>query len=118
MGSQITIGQITRFPLKFIITTITRVAGVATLHLNTQNYMHVGVECLRNVIFDWCAEILVNMKHQLIKCKKGKNNNFGYGRILTILFFERVPCFRSRENLPFVDCHKPRLVRWSEVFVR
>ena len=32
-GSQISIGKITSFPLKFIVTNIKRVVGVETLHL-------------------------------------------------------------------------------------
>ena len=40
-GSQIPIAQITSFPLKVIVTTITRVSHIASLHLATHNYMHL-----------------------------------------------------------------------------
>ena len=49
--SEIALGQIMSFPLKFIVTTITWIAGVVTLHLATHSHVHLGVECLRIIIF-------------------------------------------------------------------
>ena len=51
-GTQVPIGQIESFPLKVIMSTITRVASVSYLHFSTCNHMHLVLECLRNVVFD------------------------------------------------------------------
>ena len=62
MGTQVPIGNIRRFPQKVIVTNIKRVFGVSSLHLATHNHMHLGVECLRNMVFDWCFVLVINMK--------------------------------------------------------
>ena len=49
---QVLIGQMARFSLKVIVRTITWVAGVSYLHLATYNHVLLGVEWMRNVVFD------------------------------------------------------------------
>ena len=64
-GTWVPIGQIFIFLLKMIVITITQVESVSSLHLATRNHMHLGVEFLRNVVFDWCFGLVINMKKKL-----------------------------------------------------
>ena len=90
------------------MSTITRVVGVSSLHFATCNHMHLGVECLRNVVFDWCLGLIINMKKQLNDCKIGKKKNFGYPNILTDFFFECVPALNPKVTLPHPHPHDHR----------
>ena len=55
--TQILIAQITKFPLKFLVSTVFRVVGSSTLHLATWTHMRIAVECLEvwslNGVWDW-----------------------------------------------------------------
>ena len=42
-GTQILIGHITSFPLKFIVSTIVRVAGYFSLHLEVRTHMGIAI---------------------------------------------------------------------------
>ena len=50
--TQVPIGQIASFPLKVIVRTITQVASVLSVHLATRSHMHLGVDCVRNAVFE------------------------------------------------------------------
>ena len=117
-GTQIPIGQITRFPLKFIVSTIARVAGSSTLHLATWTHMCIGVECLRGLVYDWCSGLVPIMKIQLFDCKRGRKKNFIYTIILVSFFFKRVFALSPAVILPSCPPREPRLMRWGKIFLQ
>ena len=45
------ISQITSFPLKVMVSTVSRVVGSFALHLATQTHMQVAVECMQGTLF-------------------------------------------------------------------
>ena len=85
--THILIAQITIFPLKVLVRTIVRVVGSSTLHLATVTHMHIAVECLWGVMYDWCSSLVPIMKKQLLDCRRGRNKKFGYMIILVAFFF-------------------------------
>ena len=91
---------------------------MSSFHLATRNHMHLGVESLRNVVFDWCSGLVINMQKQLNDCKLGKNNNFEYPSILMDLFFECVPSLSPKVTLPHPHAHDPRITKSVDVLVR
>ena len=81
--------------------------------------MHLGVECLRNMVFDWCSGLSINIKKQIIDCKLGKKKNFDYPSIiLTAFFFERVPALSPKVTLSHPHSCELRLTTWRDVLVR
>ena len=116
-STQIPIVQTAGFLLKVIVRTITHVTDVLSLHLDTPNHMHLGVQCLRNIVFDWCSILVINMKKQLTDCNLGNKNNFKYPSILVAFFFKQVPTLSPTVVLPHPHPRDPRLTRWGDVFV-
>ena len=76
------------------------------------------MEFLRNVVFDWCSSLVINMKKQLNYCKLGKNKNFKYPIILTAFFFDHFPALIPKATLPRPQPCEPRITRWEDVLVR
>ena len=75
--------------MKFLVSTLVRVAGSFTLHLVAWTHMHIALECLRGALYDYCLGLVPVMKIQLSDCKRGRKNNFRYVSILvSFLFFE------------------------------
>ena len=83
------------------------------MHVATSSQMRIVVDCFRGTIFNWCEDVLANIKGQLTRAKNGKLNNFGYGSIVATFSLERIPTLSS-ENI-HVDVgrpREPRMVRW------
>ena len=80
--------------------------------------MHHHIEWLQNVIFDWCTNIVVNMKKQLTDFKMRSKKSSSYVSILIALYFEWILGLRPRVTLPLSHPHKTRLTRWGDVLVR
>ena len=62
--TQISIVQITNFPLKFMVRVIVIVVGLSSLHLAARTHMHIEVECMQGALFDWCLGLVPIMKKQ------------------------------------------------------
>ena len=62
--------------------------------------------------------LLSNMKHWLSDCKMGRVRNFGFGSILSTLFFEHVPGLSPRVDIPSHGVQDPAQQRWENVMRR
>ena len=51
-------------------------------------------------MYDWSIAMLSNMKQQLNDCKMGRVQNFDFGSILSMFFFERVLGLSPRVDIP------------------
>ena len=60
--SQIPTNSIQVLGLKAILLTLSRIAGLASLHQDSQPLMFYAVECMRPIVYDWSTALLSNMK--------------------------------------------------------
>jgi hypothetical protein len=88
VGSQIPIRAIGNLSLKIIVLVLTRIIGSTSLHQASRPLMFYKLECMRPTIYDWSTSLLTNMKVQLIECKQGGKQNFGFSSILCNFFLE------------------------------
>ena len=58
------------------------------------------------------------MKHQLSECKAGRVWKFGFNSILSMFFFERVPGFSPKVDVPLHEVHNPAQWRWANAMHR
>ena len=58
------------------------------------------------------------MRKQLSDCKRGRQKNFGYSKMLVAFFLERVPSLSPIVPLPVRSPSQPRLIIWGEIFLR
>ena len=100
VGSQIPTNSIQILGLKAILLALGKIAGLASLHQASRPMMFYAVECMRPTVYDWSTMLLSNMKQQLSDCKMGRVRNFGFGSILSMFFFERVPGLSPRVEIP------------------
>ena len=100
-----------------MVSTVARVVGSSTLHLETQTHMCVMVECTCSTLFEGCSGLLPTMKKQLSNCKRGQRKNFGYASILVVFFFERVPALSPTIPLPLISPRQPRITIWGDIFL-
>ena len=87
VSGKLPISQVVSLPLKTILFTVTRIAGSTTPHLASKAQMQYALIALDGVVYNWCMGLLVNMKDQLTRCKRGQHKQFGYGSILVSFFF-------------------------------
>ena len=74
--------------------TIEKVAGTKLSHWNTHTHILYSIECMAPMIFNSSEGLLVSLKDQLTKCKRGELKQFDYGEIVVSFFLERVPLMR------------------------
>ncbi len=86
---KINIRDVSDFPLRMILFTITKLAGSVTLHLANRSYMQYALECLEPTLFNWCEAVLSSLKEQLTKVKNSKTMKFSYGSLLTAFTLEK-----------------------------
>jgi hypothetical protein len=58
------------------------------------------------------------MKRQLTDCRQRTHRNFGFGTILCLFFFERVPCFSPRLTVRGHLATFPAVCRWAALLPR
>ena len=87
-GTSVPVADIRDFTLQVLASTIVRISGSSSLHLATRNQMRLVVDYFRGALYDWCSGVSPIMRRQLSDCKRGRQKNFGYARIL-VAFFER-----------------------------
>ena len=68
-GKGMDIKTISRPELMVIVFTVTRLCGSAALHIATGSQMRMAVDCFRGTIFNWCDDVLANVKGQLTRAK-------------------------------------------------
>lgn len=89
------------------------------MHVATGSQMRTAVDCFRGTIFNWCDDVLANIKGQLNREKNGKLNNFGYGSIVVSFSLERI-LMLAPQSIP-IDAgrlREPRMVHWSALMAR
>ena len=104
--------------LKAILLALGRIVSLASLHQASRTLMFYAVECMRPTIYDWSTTLLSNMKHQLSECKVGMIQKFGFSSILSTFFFERVPGFIPRVDVPLHGVRDLAQRRWEDAMRR
>ena len=93
---------------------IEKVAGSILTHKNTRAHMLYAVECMAPTIFNWSEGLLVILKDQLTKFRRGELKKFGYGVGVVSFFLEIFPLVRLAVPLTRLDAEDPRMSRWVE----
>lgn len=70
------------------------VARTQAPHIVMILHLQLCIKCLEPTLLNWCEGMLVNIKAQLTKVKKGKNQICGYGSFLVSFFFEKIIVMR------------------------
>ena len=65
------IQSIADYPLRKVVYTIKKVARTRSTHLTTKSHMLYALQCMEPTVFNWCEGMLVCLKDQLNKCKRG-----------------------------------------------
>ena len=97
--SQIPTNAIQNLELKAILLALGWIAGLEFLHQASRPMILYVVECICPTIYDWSTSLLRNMKQNLTYCKMGRVRKFGYGSILSALFFKRPPGLSPRVDV-------------------
>lgn len=79
---RINIKAILQIPLKAIRFTIACLCGTATLHFLTKAQIQTIVDFFQGTIFNWCEDVVTNLKGKLTRVKTSKLKQFGYGAFL------------------------------------
>ena len=105
-------------PLMIVVYTIEKVAGTRSSHLTTRSHMLYDLQCMEPTAFNWCEGMLVCLKDQLNKCKRGTLKQFGYGTVIVSFILQRVPHMRPQVNISRLDPKDPRMLAWVMVMPR
>ena len=114
VGSQILTNSIQVLGLKAILLALSRIVGLASLHQVSRPLMFYAVECMRPTVYDWSTTLLRNMEHQLSECKAGRVQNFGFSRILSTFFFQRVLGLSPKVDVPLHGVRDLAQRRWAD----
>ena len=76
------------------------------------------VECMAPTIFNWSEGLLVILKDQLTKFRRGELKKFGYGVGVVSFFLEIFPLVRPVVPLTRLDAEDPRMSQWVEAMAR
>ena len=101
--SQIPTNAIQNLELKSILLALGWIAGLEFLHQASRPMIFYVVECICPTIYDWSTSLLRNMKQDLTYYKMGRVRKFGYGSILSALFFKRPPGLSPRVDVSQMD---------------
>ena len=63
-------------------------------------------------VFNWCEGMLVCLKNQLNKCKRGMLKQFGYEEVVVSFILQRVPHMRPQVTITRLDPEDPRMLAW------
>ena len=81
-SGMIAIKSLVDLRLRTVVYTIDGVAGTRDAHLTGRSHMLYALQCMEPTIFNWCEGILVCLKIQLNKCKRGRLKQFGYRAVV------------------------------------
>ena len=70
-SGKLRIQSIVDCPLRTIVYTIGKVTETRYANLTTRSHMLYALECMEPTMFNWCEGMLVSLKNQLDKCKRG-----------------------------------------------
>ena len=109
------ISQVVSLPLRTILYTVTCIARSTTPHLATKGQMHYALISMDGVVYNWCMGLLVSMKDQFTRCKRGQQKQFGYALILGSLLFQRLLVTQPYASLPTITVWDLAMKKWLEV---
>ena len=72
VSGKLPISQVMSIPLKTILFSVTRIARSTAPHLASKAQMQYALIALDGVVYNWCMGLLVNMKDQLTRCRRGQ----------------------------------------------
>ena len=98
-----------------MVYTIGKVVGTRSTHLTTRSHMLYALKCTDPTVFNGCEGMLVSLKDQLNKCKRGNLKQFGYGAVVVSFILQRVPHMRPQVNMSRLENKDPRILRWVYV---
>jgi len=79
----------------------------------------MAIDCFRGTIFNWCNDVLANMKGQLTREKNGQLKTFGYGPLVVSFALERVPMLIPQHLTVEIGApREPKLTHWVTVMTR
>ena len=76
-SGKLQIKSLVDLPLRTMVYTIGKVAGTRASHLPSRSHMLYALQCMEPTVFNWCEGMLVCLKSQLNKCKRGMLKQFG-----------------------------------------
>lgn len=115
VSGKVSITQVVSLSLQTILYTVMRITGSITPHMATKGHIQYAFIAMDGVVYNWCMGLLVNMKDQLTRCKRGQQKQFGYGSILASFFSQRVLVTQLYASLPMVTIQDQSMKKWSEV---
>ena len=80
--------------------------------------MVYALECMEPTVFNWCEGMLVNLKTQLNKCKRGTLTQFAYGDVVVSFILQRVLHMRTQVIVSRLDPEDPRMLMWVYIMAR
>ena len=101
-----------------VVYTISKVVGTRFSHLTTRSHILYSLECMEPTVFKWCEGMLVSLKDQLKKCKRGTLKQFDYGAVVVSFILQRVPHMRPQVTVSRLDPEDPRMLRWVYIMAR
>ena len=105
-------------PLRTVVYTIGKVVGTRSSHLTTREHMLYAIECMEPIVLNWCEGMLVSLKDQLNKRKRGYLKQFGYGAMIVSFILQRVPHMRPQVDVSRLGHEDSRMLRWVYVMAR
>jgi hypothetical protein len=93
-------------------------AGSSASHMELQSYFQYGIECTEPRVFNWADAVLLSIKRQLTKCRRGDLKQFRYGSLLVSFFLEHVPLLRLQVEWNLPAPRDPRMLSWCRLMAR
>ena len=105
-------------PLTTVVYTIGKVAGTRAVNLTSRSHMLYALQCMEPTIFNSCEGMLLFLKSQLNKCKRGTLKQFGYRAVVVSFILQRVPHMRPQVTITRLDPEDPRILAWVTTMPR
>ena len=93
-SGKLKIRSIVNHPLRIVVYTIGKVVGIRSTDLTTRSHLLYALQCMEPTVFNWCEGMLVCLKKQLTKCRRGTLKQFRYGAVVVSFILQRIPHLR------------------------
>ena len=95
-----------------------RVEIIQGVHQDSRAHMLYAIEAMAPTVFNWAKALLPIFKNQLTKCRQGELKQFGFGSILSYIFFEQLPQMRPQVVFTELRPRDPCMQRWVRIMAR
>ena len=112
-SGKLKIHSIVNHPLGIVVYTIGKVAGTRSSHLTTRSHMLYALQCMERTIFNWCESMLMCLKKQLTKCRRGTLKQFGYGAMLVSFILHWISHLRPHVTITRLEPEDPTMIAWD-----